>query len=111
MQVLSRRHFLHTAAAGLAISIDTQNRASADKAPLSGYIDAHSHIWTADTQSYPLANGQTQADLAPPSFTADELLKVARPRGVDRVVLIQHQVYYGWDNSYMIDAAGKQVED
>lgn len=69
------------------------------------WIDAHSHIWTRDVKRFPLAKGTTVADLDPPSFTAEELLQVARPAGVKRVVLIQHHTYYEYDNSYMIDAA------
>lgn len=68
-------------------------------------VDCHSHIWTPNTKKYPLKEGTTNKDLAPPSFTTDELLAVARRNGVGRVVLIQHHVFYGWDNSYMIDAA------
>jgi predicted TIM-barrel fold metal-dependent hydrolase len=68
-------------------------------------IDAHSHVWSPDTVRWPLANNQTKADLMPPSFTPEELLKLAEPEGVGRVVLIQHHLYHGWDNSYLIDCA------
>lgn len=81
---------------------------SADKtAPQSdkGWIDGHSHIWTRDVSAFPLAPGQTVENLDPPSFTTEELIKVAEAEGVRRVVLIQHHIYHGWDNSYMIDAA------
>ncbi len=71
----------------------------------TGLIDAHSHIWTRDVKRFPLAKGATVDDLDPPSFTAEELLEVARPVGVNRVVLIQHHTYHGYDNSYLIDAA------
>lgn len=67
------------------------------------FIDAHSHVWTPDTEQYPLAPGWRQANMEPPSFTVDELLRHARPAGVDRVVLIQMS-FYGFDNSYMLDA-------
>jgi len=70
-----------------------------------GYIDAHSHIWTRDIEKYPLAPGITIDDLDPPSFTTEELLETANPNGIDRVVLIQHSIFYLYDNSYMIDAA------
>jgi predicted TIM-barrel fold metal-dependent hydrolase len=70
-----------------------------------GYIDCHSHIWTRDVEHYPLAKGKTVADLDPPSFTTEELLALARPLGVGRVVLIAHTQYYVYDNSYMVDAA------
>jgi predicted TIM-barrel fold metal-dependent hydrolase len=69
----------------------------------TGCIDAHSHIWTSDVQSYPLAAGFTPADMQPASFTPEQLLAHARPCGVDRVVLIQMS-YYGFDNRYMLAA-------
>lgn len=68
------------------------------------WIDAHSHIWPPETDKFPLAGGQTKKDLNPPSFTDDELMAIARPEGVGRVVLIQHSVYHLFDNSYLIDA-------
>lgn len=68
------------------------------------WIDAHSHIWPPDADKFPLAPGQTPKDLNPPSFTDEQLMAVARPEGVGRVVLIQHSVYHLWDNSYLLDA-------
>jgi len=69
------------------------------------YIDAHSHVWSPDVERWPLANKQMKADLKPLSFTPEELFKLAEPEGVGRVVLIQHSVYHGFDNSYLIDCA------
>lgn len=69
------------------------------------YIDAHSHIWSPDTDRWPLANEKTKKDLDPPSFTPEELLKLAHAVGVGRVVLIQHTLYHGYDNTYLLDAA------
>ncbi len=68
-------------------------------------IDAHSHIWTRDIKKYPLAKGASLSDLAPPSFTTEELLATMAAENVDRCVLIAHNVFYGFDNRYMIDAA------
>lgn len=68
------------------------------------WIDAHSHIWPGEVDKFPLAPGQAKKDLNPPSFTDDELMAIARPEGVGRVVLIQHSVYHLFDNSYLIDA-------
>lgn len=73
----------------------------------ASYIDAHSHIWTRDVARFPLAPGKTVADLAPPSFTAEELLATAKAEQVERVVLICHHPYYGFDNSYFIDAVSR----
>lgn len=66
------------------------------------YIDAHSHVWTPDTERYPLAKGFAKEAMKPPSFTPEEFFAHARPEGVDRVVLIQMS-FYGFDNSYMLD--------
>ena len=65
---------------------------------MAGWIDAHSHIWSPDTERYPLEPGLTSEDLAPPSFTDDELMALAEPEGVTRVVLIQHNRYHGFNN-------------
>ena len=67
------------------------------------WIDAHSHVWTPDTEKYPLAPGFKKEDMKPPSFTPEEFFAHARPEGVDRVVLIQMS-FYGFDNSYMLDS-------
>ncbi|MBW3540441.1 MAG: amidohydrolase [Planctomycetes bacterium] len=67
------------------------------------YIDAHSHIWIPDTERYPLAPGWRRQQMAPESFTDEELMHHALPVGVERVVLIQMS-FYGYDNSYMLDA-------
>lgn len=72
-----------------------------------GWIDAHSHIWTRDVKNYPLAKGQTVNDLHPESFTTEELLATAGKEGVARVVLIAHNRYYRFDNSYMTDSVRK----
>ena len=100
---LTRRMFLASAAVGTAsLAISNAAGAEEDEHP---WIDAHSHIWTRDVEHFPLAKGSTVDDLAPPSFTAEELLKVAHRENVGKVVLIQHHRYYGWDNSYLCDAA------
>ncbi|WP_010584393.1 amidohydrolase family protein [Schlesneria paludicola] len=71
------------------------------------FIDAHVHVWTPDTERYPLAAGFRIENMDPPSFTTEELSEQAVPVGVDRVVLIQMS-FYGVDNSYMLDAIAKQ---
>ena len=67
------------------------------------YIDAHSHIWTRDTEKYRLAAGYFRANMDPPSFTVEELQTNMKQIDVNRVVLIQMS-FYGFDNSYMLDA-------
>lgn len=102
MQPLDRRTALtRTAALALGAAM-TPNALAADE-PLP-WIDAHSHIWPAEVDKFPLAPGKDKKDLDPASFTDEELMKIARPEGVGRVVLIQHSVYHLWDNSYLLDA-------
>jgi predicted TIM-barrel fold metal-dependent hydrolase len=109
VSLLTRRDALQLGAAGLTALAMGQAAPAAEKetgqkeADLKkGYIDAHVHVWTPDTKRYPLAEGFTVKDMEPPSFTPEELLKLARPVGVTRVVLIQMS-FYGYDNSYMLD--------
>lgn len=66
-------------------------------------IDAHCHIWTPDTQKYPLAPGHRRANMEPASFTVEQLLAEMQAVGVAKTVLIQMS-FYGYDNSYMLDA-------
>ena len=73
------------------------------------WIDAHSHIWTTDLAKYPLRDHQTVVVLEPRSFTDEELMTLAMPQGVGRVVLIQHYPHHGYDNSYLIDTWKKQI--
>lgn len=76
--------------------------AQATRAENDGAIDAHVHVWTPDTDRYPLADGFRRDDMKPPSFTPEELFEHAKPCGVARIVLIQMS-FYGFDNSYMLD--------
>ncbi|MEZ6132996.1 MAG: amidohydrolase family protein [Planctomycetaceae bacterium] len=103
---LTRRNLLATSVAAAGASMLSTSHAApstfgADDAP---WIDAHSHIWTPDTSVFRLAPGMTVDDLQPKSFTDDELMAIAGPEGVGRVVLIQHTPFHGFDNSYLIDA-------
>jgi predicted TIM-barrel fold metal-dependent hydrolase len=108
--VISRRDSLIAAAAALA-AVPLRS-AVAD--PLDDdahpWIDAHSHIWTTDLRKYPLRNQQKVEVLQPRSFTDEELMAIAEPEGVGRVVLIQHHPYHGFDNSYLIDTWKKHPE-
>jgi predicted TIM-barrel fold metal-dependent hydrolase len=101
----SRRELLAIAAAGgMALSGFPHARA-ADEGEAAGgsAIDAHVHVWTPDTERYPLAPGFRRDEMQPPSFTPEQLFEHARPCGVGRVVLIQMS-FYGFDNSYMLDS-------
>ena len=70
--------------------------------PSGEAIDAHVHVWTPDTAKYPLAAGYRREEMAPPSFTPEQLFVQMQPCGVGRVVLVQMS-FYGFDNSYMLD--------
>ena len=97
--MVSRRQFLGAVSAAAALPM--VGRAAAATQPADGYIDAHVHVWTADTQKYPLASPYTNRDMVPSSFTPEELFAHCRPAGVARIVLIQMS-FYGFDNSYML---------
>lgn len=100
---VSRRDALAMTAAVAAVAT-TRAAAGGAVDEQHPWIDAHSHIWTPDTSVFQLAPGITVDDLAPRSFTDDELMATARPHGVGRVVLIQHTIFHSFDNSYLIDA-------
>jgi predicted TIM-barrel fold metal-dependent hydrolase len=107
---LSRRDLLKTGGLGIAAlalgaSPSSLSQAQEPEAKKMGWIDAHSHIWTRDIAKYPLQEGKTLQDLDPPSFTTEELIETASKEDVSRGVLIAHNIYYRYDNSYMIDAA------
>jgi L-fuconolactonase len=105
---MSRREALRVGAlAAGAAMLQSSPAAADDKFAEHPWIDAHSHVWSPDTTKWPLAGGKTRADLDPPSFTPEELLKLAHAEKVGRVVLIQHHIYHGWDNSYLIDCAAR----
>ncbi len=107
--LVSRRDVLRAGVAAAGTWIVAGRSVGAEKPkdrPQDGYIDAHVHVWTSDTQRYPLAPGYTKPRMAIPSFTPEELFAHTRPCGVRRIVLIQMS-YYLWDNSYMLDMMRK----
>ena len=69
----------------------------------SNYIDAHVHVWTPDVARFPHDRKYAGSPFKPDSFTPEQLLAIARPAGVSRIVLIQMS-FYGTDNAYMLDA-------
>lgn len=104
---LSRRDVLRLGAFTLAAKSTLSACTVGGRGGLLGaaYIDAHAHIWTDDFTRYPLAPWAVPADMKPATFTAEELLAVVKPHGVERVVLIQHAPLHGYDNSYILDCA------
>ena len=103
----TRRNFLAAGGAALGLLALKGCQTSGHDGPLprAGYIDAHSHVWSPQTDRFPLGPWITKEKMEPASFTAEELLAVAEPCGVRQVVLIQHAPYYGDDNAYLIDCA------
>lgn len=99
---LNRREAL--AAGAAAIGLNSLLSEAADAFESTPWIDAHSHIWPAETDKFPLAPGITKQQLDPPRFDDRDLMLLAEPEGVGRVVLIQHSVFHLFDNSYLIDA-------
>lgn len=103
----TRRDVLKTGAlalgsAALSIGRDPRPAAAGTIRVASPAIDAHVHVWTPDVERYPLAAGYSVEQMKPRSFTPQELLRHAKPAGVERIVLIQMS-YYGSDNRYMLD--------
>jgi len=110
---VDRRTAIRALGAGMAswcVSTRHANDIDAATADRLRWVDAHSHIWTPDVDKFPLAEGVSVEDLAPRSFTDEQLLKVANPLGVERVVLIQHHTYHAYDNSCCIAAASKRPD-
>ena len=101
---LTRREAIGAAMAGAAV-VSGCTALPKGGGRFNGCIDAHSHVWTDEVEKFPLRQGVKVENLRPPTFTAEQLLAVARPAGVDRVVLISHSPYYGYDNRYMVDRA------
>lgn len=101
---LNRREALAAGSGLVAAALCGAQSGAASVVQQPGWIDAHSHLWTPDTSRFRLREGVTPDQLAPRSFTDEELMAVAGPEGVTQAVLIQHYPYHGWDNSYLIDA-------
>ena len=98
MKQLTRRSFLRAAAgAGGAAAAGCATGKTGPEP-----IDAHVHVWPADTAKYPLAPHMTKGGCVD-SFTPEQLFAHCRPEGVTRIVLIQMS-FFRFDNSYMLDA-------
>jgi len=102
MPSIDRRDFVKFGSAITTSAVALASRTQADSRVEAGWIDAHVHVWTPDTDSYPLDQSFQIADMQPPSFTAAEILKHSRPAGVNRIVLIQMS-FYGLDHRYMFE--------
>ena len=99
----SRRAFLRSAALAALAPAGCSSFAGGKR----GYIDAHVHVWTPDTQHYPISkNPKYKAHRTVDSFTPEQLFVHSKPQGVDRIVLVQMS-FYEYDNSYMLDMMEK----
>ncbi|QEG39167.1 amidohydrolase family protein [Roseimaritima ulvae] len=101
---IGRRSFLGTGlAAGAALGLAPAAGWAAPQDSDAGWIDAHVHVWTSDTKRYPISPRFKLSDMAPPSFTPEELLRHCRQENVRRIVLIQMS-FYEFDHRYMLQA-------
>lgn len=75
----------------------------------SRIIDAHVHVWSADTNRYPLAPGFDKSDLWQPSFTPETHFQYSRSIGNVRLNLVQ-MTWYGLDHSYILDLIASDPE-
>jgi predicted TIM-barrel fold metal-dependent hydrolase len=96
---LSRREFVRGAAACAAVAAT----ARAGFADNLGYVDAHSHLWSPDRVRYPLWPGAKEDNVKPKGFTVGEFFSLARPEGVNRVVVVGHTGHLGFDARYLTD--------
>lgn len=99
MSLVDRRGFVKCGSA-MTAAVALADHGIAESTSSGGWIDSHVHVWTPDTDRYPLDKQFKIADMQPASFTAAELLQHSRSAGVDRIVLIQMS-FYGLDHSYL----------
>ena len=69
---------------------------------MSRIVDAHVHVWTSDTERYPLAPGVDKKDLWRPSFKPEQHFEYSRSVGRVRLNMVQ-MFWYGTDHSYILD--------
>ena len=108
MNAMTRRRWL-SAAAGAGVVAGTAPAWGHSSSVGLPIIDAHVHVWSADTKKYPLARGFAEKDLWFPSFSIEELIEEARGAGVTRFNLIQ-MTWYGLDHRYIVDVIAKDPQ-
>lgn len=111
---MTRRDWISSSAGAVLVACAPGEEA-AEKEPaetdVNGrIIDAHVHVWTPDTEKYPLHPNYKKKEMDPRSFTAEDLFAHCRPSGVDRINLIQMS-FYGTDHSYMLDMMAKYPDN
>ncbi len=100
----TRRRFLTTAGAAALGSTITAEAQFHSK--MNDNIDAHVHVWDDKREKYPLSPDFASKDVAPSTFTPEELFAQQKGTSVSRTVLIQMS-FFKYDNSYMTDVIQK----
>lgn len=74
---------------------------------MASVIDIHPHIVSPDTKRYPLAplGGKQSTWSTERPTTYDMLLKAMDDAGVAKAAIVHSSTAYGYDNSYVMDAA------
>jgi L-fuconolactonase len=72
-------------------------------------FDAHAHIITDDAASYPPSpiSGRLRPGVLDNPMTAERLIEAMDSHAVKRAALVQRAHVYGYDNSYVVDAAAR----
>lgn len=75
-------------------------------------FDAHAHIVADDPARYPTAplGGSVRAGDLDDPITAERLLRHMDDNGVERALVVQRAYIYGYDNSYVVDAAERHPD-
>ncbi|HEY5272640.1 MAG TPA: amidohydrolase family protein [Acidimicrobiales bacterium] len=71
-------------------------------------IDAHAHISTADTATYPpgpVGGHELQPELLVNPFDAEQLIAALDEEGTDHAIVVQRGHIYGYDNRYVCDSS------
>ena len=103
---INRRKLLVSAAAMPVAATLARVKGDTNAEDSGGIIDAHVHVWTSDTKTFPLADGFRAEDLWFPSYSAEEVMKLGSTAGVRRFNLIQ-MTWYGVDHSYILDVIAR----
>lgn len=77
--------------------------------PFRRLFDAHAHIVADDAAAYPPSpiSGRVREGALDDPMTVERLLVEMDTHGVDRAALVQRAHIYGYDNSYVVDAAAR----
>jgi predicted TIM-barrel fold metal-dependent hydrolase len=70
-------------------------------------FDTHAHVLSDDTHAYPYSSlrGGAQPPVSPLVYPVEQLIAEMDAGGVARACLVQRATLYGYDNSYVLDAA------